>query len=99
MAFDYPEHFFAEKVHRIRRPGADEHELQLVIETIAQAAAASMIAGGGIHYAKQQEFSDFVAFGLPVGETQAAKAHWLGSIRVIWGRLSYGIRSRQYTRQ
>ncbi|NOI58085.1 3D-(3,5/4)-trihydroxycyclohexane-1,2-dione acylhydrolase (decyclizing) [Vibrio coralliilyticus] len=75
MAFDYPEHFFAEKVHRIRRPGADEHELQLAIETIAQAKQPLVIAGGGIHYAEAtQEFSDFVeAFGLPVGETQAGK--------------------------
>ncbi|WP_099607364.1 3D-(3,5/4)-trihydroxycyclohexane-1,2-dione acylhydrolase (decyclizing) [Vibrio coralliilyticus] len=75
MAFDYPEHFFAEKVHRIRRPGADDHELQLAIETIAQAKQPLVIAGGGIHYAEAtQEFSDFVeAFGLPVGETQAGK--------------------------
>ncbi|EEX31441.1 MULTISPECIES: 3D-(3,5/4)-trihydroxycyclohexane-1,2-dione acylhydrolase (decyclizing) [Vibrio] len=75
MAFDYPEHFFAEKVHRIRRPGADEHELQLAIESIAQAKQPLVIAGGGIHYAEAtQEFSDFVeAFGLPVGETQAGK--------------------------
>ena len=75
MAFDYPKHFFAEKVHRIRRPGLDEHELQLAIETIAQAKRPLVIAGGGIHYAEAtQEFGDFVeAFGLPVGETQAGK--------------------------
>ncbi|PSW21711.1 3D-(3,5/4)-trihydroxycyclohexane-1,2-dione acylhydrolase (decyclizing) [Photobacterium sanctipauli] len=75
MAFDYPLHFFKETVHRVRRPGADEHELAQVIELIKNAKQPLVIAGGGIHYAGAlSQFRDFVeTYQLPVGETQAGK--------------------------
>ncbi|PSW16178.1 3D-(3,5/4)-trihydroxycyclohexane-1,2-dione acylhydrolase (decyclizing) [Photobacterium rosenbergii] len=75
MAFDYPLHFFNEKVHRVRRPGADEHELAEVVELIKQAKQPLVIAGGGIHYSGAlEQFQEFVeAYQLPVGETQAGK--------------------------
>ena len=75
MAFDYPLHFFNEKVHRVRRPGADEHELAEVVELIRQAKQPLVIAGGGIHYSGAlEQFQEFVeAYQLPVGETQAGK--------------------------
>ncbi|WEM44171.1 3D-(3,5/4)-trihydroxycyclohexane-1,2-dione acylhydrolase (decyclizing) (plasmid) [Photobacterium sp. DA100] len=75
MAFDYPLHFFKEKIHRVRRPGADEHELTEVVELIKQAKQPLVIAGGGIHYSGAlEQFREFVeTYQLPVGETQAGK--------------------------
>ncbi|MGF1742357.1 3D-(3,5/4)-trihydroxycyclohexane-1,2-dione acylhydrolase (decyclizing) [Vibrio profundum] len=95
MAFDYPEHFFAEKLHRIRRPSADEFELEQAVDLIQQAEKPLVIAGGGVHYSEAtEEFQQFVEqFGLPVGETQAGKGAlaWdhpsnLGSIGVTGSR-------------
>ncbi|MGF1683181.1 3D-(3,5/4)-trihydroxycyclohexane-1,2-dione acylhydrolase (decyclizing) [Photobacterium minamisatsumaniensis] len=91
MAFDYPLHFFKEKVHRARRPGADEYELAEVIELIKEAKQPLVIAGGGIHYSGAlAQFREFVeTYQIPVGETQAGKgalpwdhASNLGSIGV-----------------
>ncbi|MEI8633789.1 3D-(3,5/4)-trihydroxycyclohexane-1,2-dione acylhydrolase (decyclizing) [Vibrio sp. PP-XX7] len=75
MAFDYPEHFFAEKVHHIRRMGADEFELAQAVALLQQAKKPLVIAGGGIHYSEAAaEFKAFVeTYQLPVGETQAGK--------------------------
>ncbi|MGF1734139.1 3D-(3,5/4)-trihydroxycyclohexane-1,2-dione acylhydrolase (decyclizing) [Photobacterium satsumensis] len=75
MAFDYPLHFFNEKIHRVRRPGADEQELAEVIALIKQAKQPLVIAGGGIHYSGAvEQFREFVeTYQLPVGETQAGK--------------------------
>ncbi|OLQ72215.1 3D-(3,5/4)-trihydroxycyclohexane-1,2-dione acylhydrolase (decyclizing) [Photobacterium proteolyticum] len=75
MAFDYPVHFFAEKVHRIRRPGADDTELEQALALIKAAKQPLVVAGGGLHYSQAlDEFKAFVeAYQLPVGETQAGK--------------------------
>ncbi|WP_432454929.1 3D-(3,5/4)-trihydroxycyclohexane-1,2-dione acylhydrolase (decyclizing) [Agarivorans sp. QJM3NY_29] len=75
MAFDYPEHFFAEKIHHVRRMGADEFELAQAVALLQQAKQPLVIAGGGIHYSEATaEFKAFVeAYQLPVGETQAGK--------------------------
>ncbi len=75
MAFDFPESFFDEKVHRLRRQGPDAFELAQAIEAIKQAKNPVVIAGGGVHYSGAlEEFDEFVsALKLPVGETQAGK--------------------------
>ncbi|MBJ7538034.1 3D-(3,5/4)-trihydroxycyclohexane-1,2-dione acylhydrolase (decyclizing) [Marinomonas transparens] len=75
MAFDYPVDFFQEKIHRLRRQGPDQHELEAAIELIRQAKKPVVIAGGGLHYsAALNEFDQFVSdLHLPVGETQAGK--------------------------
>lgn len=75
MAYDYPEHFFAEKVHRLRRQGPDTAELESAVELIRQARQPLVIAGGGVHYSGAlKELDDLVTrFNLPVGETQAGK--------------------------
>ncbi|MBB3190290.1 3D-(3,5/4)-trihydroxycyclohexane-1,2-dione acylhydrolase (decyclizing) [Halomonas cerina] len=75
FAFDYPEHFFAEKVHRLRRQAADRRELEDAIALIRQAKQPLVIAGGGVHYSGAlAELDDFVStYHLPVGETQAGK--------------------------
>ncbi|MDV6319847.1 3D-(3,5/4)-trihydroxycyclohexane-1,2-dione acylhydrolase (decyclizing) [Chromohalobacter sp. HP20-39] len=75
MAFDYPVHFFAEKIHRPRRQAADRDELARAIELIKQASKPLVIAGGGVHYADAREALDALVstYHLPVGETQAGK--------------------------
>lgn len=75
MAYDYPEHFFAEKVHRLRRQGPDTAELESAVELIRRARQPLVIAGGGVHYSSAlNELDDLVTrFNLPVGETQAGK--------------------------
>jgi len=75
MAFDYPIHFFDEKIHRLRRQTPDFYELNDALKLIRQAKKPVVIAGGGLHYSDAlKEFDDFVSqFQLPVGETQAGK--------------------------
>ncbi|WP_431025209.1 3D-(3,5/4)-trihydroxycyclohexane-1,2-dione acylhydrolase (decyclizing) [Halomonas sp. H5] len=94
FAYDYPLHFFAERVHRPRRQAADRRELEEAIALIRQAKKPLVIAGGGAHYADAlAEFEAFVsACQLPVGETQAGKGAlpWdhqqnLGTIGVTGG--------------
>ncbi|PJX13000.1 3D-(3,5/4)-trihydroxycyclohexane-1,2-dione acylhydrolase (decyclizing) [Halomonas sp. 141] len=94
FAYDYPMHFFDEKVHRPRRQAADRRELEDAIALIRQAKRPLVIAGGGTHYADAlPEFDVFVsAYHLPVGETQAGKGAlpWdheqnLGTIGVTGG--------------
>lgn len=75
MAFDYPEPFFDEKVHRLRRQAADRDELAAAIALIRQAKKPLVIAGGGAHYSGAlAELDTLVStYHLPAGETQAGK--------------------------
>lgn len=90
-AYDYPETFFAEKVHRQRRQSADPFELDRAIDLLRKAKKPLLIAGGGVHYADAvQQLLDFAqASGIPVAETQAGKGamrwdhpNYVGSIGV-----------------
>ncbi len=75
VAWDYPVHFFDEKVHRLRRQGPDSVELERAIALIRQAKKPLVIAGGGVHYSGALKELDALvsSFNLPVGETQAGK--------------------------
>ncbi|MGQ7244647.1 3D-(3,5/4)-trihydroxycyclohexane-1,2-dione acylhydrolase (decyclizing) [Salinicola sp. V024] len=75
MAFDYPEHFFDERIHHPRRQAADRDELSRAIELISTARKPLVVAGGGVHYAQAREALDALVsrYQLPVGETQAGK--------------------------
>lgn len=70
-AFEYPELFFAERVHRIPRYPAAEYQIDAAVQLIRAAKRPLIIAGGGVHYsgatAELAEFSD--RFGVPVAET------------------------------
>lgn len=67
-AFNYPESFFAERIHRIRRPLADEFELEEAIALICQSRKPLVIAGGGVLYAGiEKQLAAFCAEkGIPV---------------------------------
>ncbi len=75
MAYDFPESFFEERVHRPRRPGADAQELECALESLKHAQKPLIVAGGGVHYAlaaaRLAAFAE--AHGIPVAETQAGK--------------------------
>ncbi|WLQ12114.1 3D-(3,5/4)-trihydroxycyclohexane-1,2-dione acylhydrolase (decyclizing) [Hahella aquimaris] len=75
MAFDYPESFFAEKIHRLRRQTPDATELANAIAMIKASKRPLLVAGGGVHYSGAlAELDNLVStYAFPVGETQAGK--------------------------
>ncbi|WP_409525386.1 3D-(3,5/4)-trihydroxycyclohexane-1,2-dione acylhydrolase (decyclizing) [Nitrincola sp. MINF-07-Sa-05] len=74
-AYDYPQWFFAEVVHRIRRPQPEPQELMRVLNLLKDSLRPLLIAGGGVHYSQATEQLKAFAekFGIPVAETQAGK--------------------------
>ncbi|OMH38805.1 3D-(3,5/4)-trihydroxycyclohexane-1,2-dione acylhydrolase (decyclizing) [Motiliproteus sp. MSK22-1] len=76
MVFDYPEVFFAETVHRIRRPEPEEHALKHAADTLKQAKRPLIISGGGVHYSLAcEELKELAeAHNIPVVETIAGRA-------------------------
>ena len=78
-AYDYPSHFFEERVWRVERRLPDPQRIREAIALLQQARRPAIIAGGGVHYSQAwrelQDFSESV--GAPVGETFGGK----GSIR------------------
>lgn len=75
MAFDYPEAFFARRVHTIPRPRPDQQLLEQAAELLASARHPLIIAGGGVRYSRAE--AELEAFarqrGIPVVETIAGK--------------------------
>jgi len=75
-AFDYPEHFFAQRTWHVRRQRPDEAELAAAAIALRAAKAPLIIAGGGVHYSEATDMLDRFAttHGIPVAETQAGKS-------------------------
>ncbi len=75
MAYDYPEQFFAERVHYLRRPEPDQRQLETAAELLQAAQKPLIIAGGGVHYSLACERLGVFAqeHNIPVAETQAGK--------------------------
>ncbi|HLH50967.1 MAG TPA: 3D-(3,5/4)-trihydroxycyclohexane-1,2-dione acylhydrolase (decyclizing) [Roseiarcus sp.] len=75
-AYDYPETFFEERMHRQRRQGPDSHELREAAALLRGAKKPLVIAGGGVLYSGAEK--ELIAFcerrGLPIAETQAGKS-------------------------
>ena len=74
-AFDYPETFFARRLWRVRRPGADADEQDALVAALKTARHPLLIAGGGVLYSGAEGVLDALtrATGLAVAETQAGK--------------------------
>jgi len=74
-AIDFPDDFFARRVHRVRRPGPDPRELAEAARILRGARRPLAIAGGGVLYAgAAAALATFAeATGIPVAETQAGK--------------------------
>ncbi|KIL41280.1 3D-(3,5/4)-trihydroxycyclohexane-1,2-dione hydrolase [Gordoniibacillus kamchatkensis] len=75
-AYDYPEEFFAKRVHYVDRKPPAPSALERAAELIAGKRKPLLIAGGGVLYAEAtEELRQFAeAFGIPVAETQAGKS-------------------------
>ena len=70
-AFDYPEIFFEEKIHIIRRIHPDPRQLNEAAEKLKLSKQPIIIAGGGILYSEaEKELSDFAKkHNIPVTPT------------------------------
>ncbi len=79
--YDYPEKFFAKKVHRIRRQAPDVAEIADAAAMLATAKRPMIIAGGGVQYS--QAATELTAFAgkhnIPVVETIAGRANMLAT--------------------
>jgi len=75
MAYDFPISFFDEKIHRIRRPRAEECEISAAAQLIANAEQPVLLAGGGVFYSKAEKaLLDFASSqNIPVIETIAGR--------------------------
>ncbi|WP_248930218.1 3D-(3,5/4)-trihydroxycyclohexane-1,2-dione acylhydrolase (decyclizing) [Paenibacillus hamazuiensis] len=75
-AYDYPESFFAKRVHYIDRKPAAPSAISRAVELIRGKKRPVIIAGGGVHYSlATDELVRFAeAFNIPVTETQAGKS-------------------------
>ncbi|KAA8757630.1 3D-(3,5/4)-trihydroxycyclohexane-1,2-dione acylhydrolase (decyclizing) [Paenibacillus sp. UASWS1643] len=75
-AYDYPESFFARKVHYLDRRPPVQAAIKRATEQIARGRKPLLVAGGGVLYSEASaqlvEFAE--AFGIPIAETQAGKS-------------------------
>ncbi|MCT8160182.1 3D-(3,5/4)-trihydroxycyclohexane-1,2-dione acylhydrolase (decyclizing) [Pseudoruegeria sp. SHC-113] len=80
-AYDYPESFFARRVHRIRRQAPDAAEIADAAALLKAAKRPMIIAGGGVQYSGAvAELTAFAeAHGIPVVETIAGRANMLAT--------------------
>ena len=70
-AYDYPEIFFEEKIHEIRRIQPDPNQIKEAAEKLKLSKQPIIIAGGGVLYSEaEQELSDFAKkHNIPVTPT------------------------------
>ena len=75
-AYDFPQAFFAPRLYRLRRPGADAGELARAADLLRRAERPLIVAGGGVLYSEAaRTLQEFAArYQIPVGETQAGKS-------------------------
>ena len=70
-AYDYPEVFFEEKIHQIRRIYPDPNQIKKAAEKLKQSKKPIIISGGGVLYSEaEKEISDFASkHNIPVTAT------------------------------
>ncbi|WP_337035844.1 3D-(3,5/4)-trihydroxycyclohexane-1,2-dione acylhydrolase (decyclizing) [Paenibacillus illinoisensis] len=75
-AYDYPEAFFARKVHYLDRRPPVQAAIERAAELLARGRKPLLVAGGGVLYSEASvQLAAFAeAFGIPVAETQAGKS-------------------------
>ena len=89
VAYDYPEVFFEEKIHRSPRPRPDRDSIAEAVEILKSSEKPMIVAGGGVFY------SDAVAtltgfaekHGIPVTETIAGRSQMLHDHKLNAGPL------------
>lgn len=80
-SYDYPDSFFAKRVHKITRINPAEDELQDIADVILSAKKPLLIAGGGVRYSEAGKVvEDFCErFNIALAETQNGKSAVLSS--------------------
>jgi len=75
-AYDFPDHFFNKRVHRIERRPASEGMIQDAVAAIKGKKKPMLVCGGGVRYSEAHDaFKAFAEkFNIPFGETQAGKS-------------------------
>lgn len=75
-SYDFPESFFAKRVHLVRRPEPVKEELDAAVEVIRKAKRPMLICGGGVRYSQAGDLLSRIAekYGIAFGETQAGKS-------------------------
>lgn len=85
--YDYPESFFEEKTHRIRRQWPDMAEVTDAVDMLLAAKKPLIIAGGGVQYSGAE--AELISFAekhnIPVVETIAGRANMLFEHRLNCG--------------
>ncbi|MEP7172202.1 MAG: 3D-(3,5/4)-trihydroxycyclohexane-1,2-dione acylhydrolase (decyclizing) [Aestuariivirga sp.] len=76
-SYDYPEEFFLERVHHIRRQAPDQNEVTKAARVLKAAKRPVIIAGGGVQYsAATAELLHFAeTHNIPIVETIAGRAN------------------------
>ncbi len=86
-SYDFPESFFAKRVHLIRRSLPIQEEFDKVLEQIKQAKRPMIICGGGVRYSEAGEALMTFAekYNIPYGETQSGKSATKGGCELNLG--------------
>lgn len=80
-SYDFPESFFAKRVHKITRINPSDDELQDIAEIILSSKKPLLIAGGGVRYSEAgKTVEDFCEkYNIALAETQNGKSAVLSS--------------------
>ena len=93
--FDYPEEFFNERIHAIRRPRPDDFQIKKAVDVIKKSKSPLIISGGGVFYSDaMDELSNFAKkHNIPVTQTvmgystmKRDHSHFLGPIGGLGGK-------------
>ena len=93
--YDYPEEFFKERTHSIRRPKPDDFQIKEAAEKIKNSKNPIIISGGGVFYSEAMEELGFFAIkhNIPVTQTvmgystmKRDHSHFLGPIGGLGGK-------------
>lgn len=95
QTFEYPEKFFEERIHKIRRPRPDEFQIKDAAEIIKKSKNPIIISGGGVFYSDAMEdLSNFaIKHNIPVTQTvmgystmKRYHSHYAGQIGGLGGK-------------
>ena len=80
-SYDYPDEFFAKRVHKITRIMPSPEEVEDIFNIVKDAKKPLVICGGGVRYSEAGEtLENFCKeFNIPFAETQAGKSACLSS--------------------
>ncbi len=93
--FEYPEEFFKERIHYIRRPRPDDFQIKQAVEKIKNSKKPIIISGGGVFYSDaMDELANFaIKHNIPVTQTvmgystmKKDHSHFVGPIGGLGGK-------------